>query len=270
MKILRPAEIYLLRMGRPVVPANLGGDSKSDSSTDTSNYTTNNVTNWDKRAVASDQAVSLTGDGNFLDRSATTNFYDTSNRSSLTSFVDSSNRSTSFFDASNKSTNFADSSNNSTNFMDKSVSYDSSWSTSDSSTNFTDNSNRSTNHTTTDFGAINAAMAGMTQATTGAYNLSGNVVKTAQDIMLSSASSNQQLLNSAFSIASASNNGSLKNSADVLGFAQTSVADTQAFARASIAQVKDAFADAKDGGTSKIMLAVLGVVAVIGVAVALK
>lgn len=254
MRILRPAEIRLMRMGRPTIPANFGGDSESDSSVATSN-TTSNTSNWhDARATAGDNAVSLSGNGNFLDRSATTNFNDSSNRSTLTSFVDDSNRSTNFSDSSNRSTTFLDASvKNTTN-----------------STSFVDGSNRSTNYSTTDFGAVQAGMAGMSQAVTGAFNLSGNVVKTAQDVMMSSASASQNALNSAFQIAQQFSQGSTKNSADLLGMAQATMADTRNFATKAIEQAKDAFADAKDGGTKKIMLAVLAVVAVIGVAQVMK
>jgi hypothetical protein len=66
-----------------------GGSSKSDSSVKTTNQTDNYALSVDKRAVAQDSAVSLTGDGNTVNRNQTTNFNDSSNRSttSLTSFV---------------------------------------------------------------------------------------------------------------------------------------------------------------------------------------
>ncbi len=79
------------------MPMYFGGDSKSDSSTSTTNNTTNNALSVDRRSVASDAAVSLTGDNNIVDRStsSTTNFSDSSNRStsSITEFLDNSNRS---------------------------------------------------------------------------------------------------------------------------------------------------------------------------------
>lgn len=90
------AQIRLMRLGLPPTPANFGGSSKSSTSTASTNNTTNNVTSTDRRAVASDSAVSLTGDNNSIDRSTSnlTQFFDSSNRSStsLTSFTD--NRST--------------------------------------------------------------------------------------------------------------------------------------------------------------------------------
>jgi hypothetical protein len=92
MRILRPEEIHLLRMGRPIIPAN-GGDSESEANTTTTNNTRNTAINTDKRNVASEEAVSVSGDGVVVDRSSqsTTNFSDTSNRS--TNFSDTSDRS---------------------------------------------------------------------------------------------------------------------------------------------------------------------------------
>lgn len=87
--------------GRPSAYC-FGGDSKSDSST----KTTNNTTNWtdynDKRAVAQDEAISIGGDGNTINRST----------SNLTAFFDSSNRSTNFAD--NSTSTYTD--NSSVNF----------------------------------------------------------------------------------------------------------------------------------------------------------
>lgn len=93
---------YLAKMkmagGRPS-PYCFGGGSKSDSSTQTTSNTSN-LTNYnDKRAVGQDEAISLGGDGNVVNRSTSnlTSFIDSSNRSSSsnTSFVDNSNRSVS-------------------------------------------------------------------------------------------------------------------------------------------------------------------------------
>lgn len=85
MRILRPEEINLLRLGLPVIPAN-GGDSESQANQQTTNNTTNNVHSEDKRNVASEQAVSVSGSGNVIDRSAnsSTSFTDNSDRSSTT------------------------------------------------------------------------------------------------------------------------------------------------------------------------------------------
>lgn len=84
-----------MRLGCPVIPAN-GGDSDSQANTSTTNNTTNTALNTDRRAVASEEAISVTGDGNAVSRntSNTTTFTDNSDRSSKTSFTDTSNRST--------------------------------------------------------------------------------------------------------------------------------------------------------------------------------
>lgn len=74
------------------MPLFFGGDSESSSDQTTTNNTTNNVHTEDKRNVASEQAVSVSGSGNLIDRSANTAFTDTSNRS--TTFTDQSDRST--------------------------------------------------------------------------------------------------------------------------------------------------------------------------------
>ncbi len=51
------------------LPMYFGGDSESDSSTTTNYKISNTATSTDKRSVASDAAVSLSGDGNTVDRS---------------------------------------------------------------------------------------------------------------------------------------------------------------------------------------------------------
>lgn len=91
--ILRPQEVLLLRLGQPVGMCN-GGDSDSQANTSTANNTQNTAYNTDKRSVASEEAVSVTGEGNFIDRSTAT--------ANSTSFSDSSNRSTNFADSSKR------------------------------------------------------------------------------------------------------------------------------------------------------------------------
>lgn len=84
--------------GASASPYNFGGSSKSDSSTSTTNHISNSTDYNDKRAVAQDEAISLGGDNNVVNRSTSnlTSFIDTSNRSSTstTQFTDSSDRST--------------------------------------------------------------------------------------------------------------------------------------------------------------------------------
>lgn len=62
------------------MPLYLGGDSKSDSSTQTTTNTQNWVTSEDKRIVASDAAIGISGAGNTVNRTQndTTNFTDNS------------------------------------------------------------------------------------------------------------------------------------------------------------------------------------------------
>ena len=57
-----------------------GGDSESDASTNTSTSIRNNVSNTDRRGVASEQAISNTGDFNTINRTENT-YIDGSNRS---------------------------------------------------------------------------------------------------------------------------------------------------------------------------------------------
>lgn len=78
--ILRPEQIRLLGLGLPLIPANVGGSSKSDSSTQTTTNTQNWVTSEDKRIVASDAAIGISGAGNTVNRTQndTTNFTDNS------------------------------------------------------------------------------------------------------------------------------------------------------------------------------------------------
>lgn len=83
--ILRPEQIRLMRLGCPVIPAN-GGDSDSQANTNTTNNTTNNVTSTDRRVVASEEVVALSGDGNTVTRNdvQSTSFTDASDRSTTT------------------------------------------------------------------------------------------------------------------------------------------------------------------------------------------
>jgi hypothetical protein len=198
-----------------------GGDSDSDSSTRTTSNTSNTATSTDKRAVASDQAVSLTGDGNSIDRS-------TSNLTQM-------------FDSSNRSTNFADSSNRSTNFQD--------------------NSDRSvhTTYTTTDFGSVNAALTLNGAMTTKALGVADNSVQGAIDVLKLQTTEGQKTISGAFNLAQSSAANAMQNSAQVLGFASSALASTQA-----------AYAEAKDGGQSKMMMYAIIAAGAVAVAFALK
>lgn len=172
----------------------LFGDDDSSSHT-TSNSTANNTAyETDRRAVASENAVSLTGDNNSIDRSQTTNFFDTSDRSStsLTSFIDNSDR----------------------------------------STNFQDNSNRSVTTTTTatDFGSVNGALGLNGAMTTAAFGLAGGTIGGAIDILKLQSDNSQKAVMAAFDMAKST---SMANSAAVLGFASNAIGQTNdAFAQA--------------------------------------
>lgn len=229
--ILNPRQIQLMRLGLPIVPANFGGDSDSDSSTRTTNDTQNNATSTDKRAVGSDQAIALTGDGNAVavDRSSTTNF------------MDSSNRSTTFTDLSNRSTNFADTSNRS------------------STTTFTDNSNRSVTNVNTDFGSVNAALGLGGTMTTKAFDTAGKAIDGAIDTLKLQTKTGADMVSKAFDLSKSAAANAQASSAQVLGFATTALQATQS-----------ALTDAKDSGQSKMVMAALVVIGVIGVAYALK
>jgi hypothetical protein len=249
--IFRPAQIYQMRLGRPVTPANFGGDSDSDSSTSTSNLTTNNVSSIDKRSVASDEAVSLSGDNSSIDRSSTTSFLDQSNRSTtnLTTFIDQSTKdnSTHFSDTSDRSTNFlSDSSlknSNNTSFVDSSVKTSSS------------NTSTTTNNTSTDYGSVSGALTLAGSMTTKAFGLAGYVYGGAVDALKQTSKDSQSNIMAAFGAAASSQS----SSAAVLGFASDAIKQTGA-----------AFAESKDGGQSKMMVAAIAAVAVVGVAFALR
>jgi hypothetical protein len=194
--ILRPAQIHLMRMGRPVTPANFGGDSDSDSSTNTTNRTDNYAQNIDRRNVASDSAVSLSGDNNVVDRSS----------SSVTTFTDTSNRSTTsiteMMDKSNRSTNFADSSNRST---------------STSTVN---------NTTVTDYGSINKSIDGLGSMTNKAIDVAAGGVNGAMDTLKYLASMQLKTVEAAFDISKATSANALGNSAAVMGFANDALNKT--------------------------------------------
>lgn len=69
--ILRPEQIKLLALGLTATPANAGGgSSSSQANQETTNTTTNFVNEADKRVVASDQAIGLSGDGNTVTRTS--------------------------------------------------------------------------------------------------------------------------------------------------------------------------------------------------------
>jgi hypothetical protein len=166
----------------------LFGDEDSSSTTATTNDTTNSATSIDKRSVASESAVSLTGDANSIDRSSTTSFFDTSNRSSndLTSFIDNSNR----------------------------------------STTFTDKSDRSVHTTTTDYGSVNASLKLAGSMTDRAFGVAGSAIDGAIDVLKLQTVEGQKTIMGAFDMARASGANSMASSAAVLGFASKALEQT--------------------------------------------
>jgi hypothetical protein len=171
-----------------------GGDDSSSKTTSTSNAT-NTAYETDRRAVASDQAVSLTGDNNTIDRST----------SSLTQFFDTSNRSTNF-------SSVADSGNtvNSNN-----------------TTTFTDNSDRSVRTTVTDYGSVNAGAALANAMGTKAIDLAGGGLAGVFDMLKAQTETNQKQAAMAFDLAKSSAANAMQNSAQAIGFADSTVKQTQ-------------------------------------------
>lgn len=165
-----------------------GGGSKSDSSTQTTSNVTNKTDYNDKRAVAQDEAISIGGDGNTINRST----------SNLTAFFDSSNRSTNFTDQSNRS--------NSGN------------------TSFVDNSDRSVRVTTTDHGAVAAGLGLGTKA----LDMAGKTVSDALGMASLQTETNLKATLAAFDLAKSSGANSLAGSAAVLGFATDTIEEARA------------------------------------------
>lgn len=171
---------------------NFGGDSSSDSSTNTTTSTSNLAISTDKRAVASDQAVSLTGDGNTLDRST----------SNVTQMFDSSNRSTAF------------NSGNTTN--------------SNNTTIFTDNSDHSVRTSITDYGSVSASMATNSAMTTKALEVADHGIGAAFDSLKLQTTEGSKTIMAAFDLAAKAGANADTSSAKAIGLAQTALQSTQA------------------------------------------
>lgn len=193
-----------------------GGDSSSSSTSSTSNAT-NTAYETDKRAVASDTAVAVTGDNNSIDRST----------SNLTQFFDSSNRSTT------------------------------------DTTSFLDNSNRSTTNITntsvTDYGSVSAALGVSSSLGTKALDVADNTLQGTLGVMKLQAQNSATATAQAFNFATAAGANAMGTSAQVLGFANSAIQDTAA-----------AFAQSKDSGQSKMVMAAIAAAALVGVAFALR
>jgi hypothetical protein len=217
-----------------------GGGGSSQANTSTATTTHSSSVNTDQSMMGGDNAIGLNGSGNVIDKSVVNN----------TAFSDYSDKSTTFTDNSVK--------DSSTKFYDSSVK--------DSSTKFTDSSvkndssNHSTNYssTTTDFGSVTAALAGMGQLSSQALTTAGQMTKDGLASVSAQSKDNLAVLNSAFTFASAATAADVTKYGDVLGFAKDTIQKTA-----------DAYADAKDGGTNKTLtIAAVAVIGAVGVAAA--
>jgi hypothetical protein len=218
VNFIETIKAYLLCACMPLYLGGGGGSSQANTSTAT---TSNSSTvNTDQSMMGGDNAIGLNGSGNVIDKSVVNN------------------------------TAFNDSSNHSTNFADSSVKNDSS----SHDTNFTS----TTNNTTTDFGAVTAALAGMGQLSSQAVTTAGQMTKDGLAAVSAQSKDNLAVLNSAFNFAGAATAADAQKYTDVLGFAKDTINKTAA-----------AYADAKDGGTNKTLtIAAVAVIGAVGLAAA--
>jgi hypothetical protein len=232
--------------------SSLFGGDESNSSTSSNSTSNQTAYNTDKRNVASDAAISLSGDGNTIDRST----------SNLTQFFDASNRSTNFSDTSNRSTTFTDNSDRSTAFQ--------SLANSNNTTIFTDNSDRSVVSTVTDYGSVNASVGLASALSTKAFDtaallsgqatgLAGVSIKGAIDNLMKQSETGLEATKLAFDMVRSSGANNMASSAAVLGMAQNAIEKTAG-----------AFQEASDGGEKKTIMYAIGAVAVIAVAFAMN
>lgn len=215
--ILRPAQIHLMRLGLPVIPANMGGGggtTQSQQTTDTSSYLTNNVRTTDSRSVASNGAIALGGAGDTV--LSTTSTANTTNNS-LANSNNTSNGNTSVVSNSGNTSTVTNKLNNSGN-----------------TTNTT-----YTTVTSTDYGAVNSALANMQTTASQAIGVSGKVASDALgDLNLQSANT-IGLLSGLFTNASTSSANSQGNAMQALGMANNTTAQaTSAISASQSAETK--------------------------------
>ncbi|MFA9273409.1 MAG: hypothetical protein ACEQSE_00925 [Candidatus Aquirickettsiella gammari] len=216
--ILRPQQIFLLRMGLNKTMANGGGggSTSSQQATSTSTQLTNDTVNTDRRSVASDQAIALGGDGNMVFKTSNSS----ADNSVENSFTDNSqkNTSNSFSDASvrlNTNTNtFSDSSEKNTNTVNS----------------FEDNSIRTSTvtNTTSDFGAISAGMAGMRSTAERAMSDSSAVTLLALNGLTEQSRMAGGVLDRLFTTVGASSANSQGTAMQTLGLANNAIAQASA------------------------------------------
>lgn len=195
--ILRPHQIYLLRMTGRTTLANGGGGGGSSSSqqqTDTTSNLTNNVTSNDTRSVASDAAIALGGANDTVTQNSTTS--NTANNSGNTSTAFTSNTSSSNAFTSN-------SGNTNTN---------------------SGNTTSSINYTTTDFGSVQHALDSMKTTAGMAIGVSGSVAGDAIGALTHQSDNSMKLVGDLFNFAAASSANSQGTAMQALGLANNSTA----------------------------------------------
>lgn len=195
--ILRPHQIYLLRMTGRATLANGGGGGGSSSSSQATNTTTslvNKVSSTDSRSVASEHAIALGGANDSVTQNSTTNNTDSSVK------VDGSNRSTNFSSMSNSGNTYKDSGNSSFS------------------------SSSTTNVTTTDFGSVQASIDAMKTTARAAVGLSGDVAGSAIGALTHQSDNTMGLIDNLFQFAKTSSANSQGTAMQALGLADNATA----------------------------------------------
>jgi hypothetical protein len=110
-----------------------------------------------------------------------------------------------------------------------------------------------------DYGSVNGSLSLAGSMSDKAFGTASLGIQGAIDVLKLQTSEGSKTIMGAFDMAKSSGANSMANSAAVLGFASN-----------AIKQTSDAFATAKDGGQSKMVMAAIGAIAVVGVAFALN
>lgn len=184
--ILRPQQIYLLRMSGRATLANGGGSSSSSQATNTTTSLVNKVSSSDARSVASDHAIALGGANDTVTQNTWT--------------TDASTK----VDASNKSMNYA---------LDSGNTYKDSGNTTYTSMT-----------TTTDFGAVQSSIEAMKATAKGAIGLSGDVAGSAIGAMTHQSDNTLGLIGNLFEFAKSSSANSQGTAMQALGLANNATA----------------------------------------------
>ncbi|MES2163354.1 MAG: hypothetical protein V4476_19545 [Pseudomonadota bacterium] len=215
--ILRPHQIYLLRITGRATIANGGGGGGSSSSqqaTDTTSNLTNNVSSNDTRSVASDAAIALGGANDSVTQNSSTSNTATNsgNTSTSTAFASNSGNTT------NTSTAFASNSGNTSSVANSGNKTDT------NSGNSSNTSNLTLTTTTTDFGSVQAALDAMKSTAGMAVGLSGSVAGNAISALSHQSDNSLGMVKDLFNFASASSANSQGTAMQALGLANNSTA----------------------------------------------